>query len=211
MPTGTPRPKPTRTPAPTATLPASAAVKGMYGYGQLLPLSCEARSAADWARHFGVKIRELEFMARLPRSTNPEEGFVGNPKGGWGLIPPDSYGVHAAPIASVLQGFNAQAKAVKRLAFDDLRAEIAAGRPVIVWVTGHVAPGERSIYRIDGKEIIVARYEHTVIVIGYDQKYVEILDGKTVYKRPVERFLQSWEVLDNMAIIWEERPNQGGK
>lgn len=150
-------------------------------------------------------------MARLPRSTNPEEGFVGDPKGGWGLIPPDAYGVHAAPVASVLRGYGAQASAVKQLAFDDLRAEIAAGRPVILWVTGHVAPGERSIYRVDGNEITVARYEHTVIIIGYDQKYVDILDGKIVYKRPVERFLQSWAVLDNMAILWKEDPDQRGK
>lgn len=205
-PTKTPSPSPTitRTARPTATLKPSASVRGIWGYGQLQPLSCESRSAADWARNFGIKIREMEFIARLPRSLNPEEGFVGSPQGAWGQIPPDAYGVHAAPVAKVLREYGAQAQAVRNLSFHDLRAEIAAGQPVIVWVTGHVAPGERSMYRYDGKEITVARYEHTVIVIGYDKKYVEILDGKTVYKRPIERFLESWSVLENMAILWKD-------
>lgn len=181
----------------------------MYGYGQLQALSCEARSAADWARHFGITIDEMEFMGRLPKSQNPEEGFVGSPKGAWGSIPPEAYGVHAGPVAQVLKGYGAQARAMRNMGFEDLRAEIAAGRPVIVWVTGHVAPGERSAYRLEGKSITVARYEHTVIVIGYDMKNVEILDGKTVYKRPIERFLQSWDPLEHMAIVWQERDWRG--
>lgn len=206
--TRTPRPaQPTGTIEPTATLPPSAEIKGIYGYGQLQALSCEARSAADWARHFGVTIHEMEFMARLPRSNNPEEGFVGSPNGGWGAIPPDAYGVHAGPVARVLQSYGAQASAVKNLTLYDLQAEIAAGRPVIVWVTGHVWPGERSIYSVDGKDIVVARREHTVIAIGYDGKNVKFLDGKNVYQRPVDTFLLSWGVLENMAILWEPQGN----
>jgi uncharacterized protein YvpB len=179
-------------------------VKGMYGYGQLLPLSCESRSAADWARHFGIQIHELDFFAHLPKSKNPEEGFVGSPYGGWGLIPPEAYGVHAAPVADVLNAnYGARAKAVRNFLFNQLRAEIAAGRPVMVWVTGHVAPGKGIDYKVNGKTITVARYEHTVIVIGYDKKDVTILDGKTVYKRTNDTFMQSWEALGNMAIVWE--------
>ncbi len=195
---------PSRTPTPTPTLPAAAEVKGMYGYGQLFGLSCEARSAADWARHFGVTVHELDFLKRLPRSKNPEIGFVGDPNGGWGLIPPEAYGVHAGPIAYVLRGYGAKAQAKRQMSFERLRVEIAAGRPVMVWVTGHVAAGKATQVEVDGKSITVARYEHTVIVTGYDAKYITILDGKGVYKRPVETFLQSWAVLENMAVVWEE-------
>jgi uncharacterized protein YvpB len=197
---------PTRTPI-RPTLPASALVKGMYGYGQLFPLSCEARSAADWARHFGITIHELDFLGKLPKSKNPEEGFVGSLNGGWGQVPPDAYGVHAGPIALILKGYGAKAKAVRNLPYEQVRAEITAGRPVIVWVTGHVAPGKGIVYKIDGKSITVAPYEHTVIVIGYDEKRVTILDGKTIYQRAVDTFLQSWQALDNMAIVWEEKAN----
>ncbi len=203
------KPSLTLAPTPTATLPPAAMVKGMYGYGQLQELSCEARSAADWARHFGIEIHEMEFMARLTKSNNPEKGFVGSPRGGWGQLPPDGYGVHAAPVAEVLRQYGAQARATRDLPLNDLLAELAAGRPVMVWVTGHVEKGKSTPYRVDGEMVTVARYEHTVIAIGYDAKTMHILDGKTVYKRSIDTFQQSWAVLGNMAIIWREKTDLG--
>jgi len=212
QPTSTPRPTrtttasqtPTRTPTATPRLPESATIEKIYGYGQLFPLSCEARSASDWARHFGVKIREMEFLARLPRTDNPETGFVGRIEGDWGNIPPHDYGVHAAPVARVLQEFGAEAQAMRHMSFDQLRGEIAAGRPVMVWVTGHVQPGKGEEYIVDHRSVTVARYAPTVIAIGYDSKYVTFLDGKKTYRRPIQTFLDSWSALENMAIIWLE-------
>ncbi|NLG99359.1 MAG: C39 family peptidase [Chloroflexi bacterium] len=185
-------------------LPLSAEIDGIYGYSQQLPLSCESRSAADWARYFGIEIDELDFMNRLPQSSNPEEGFVGSPYGSWGQIPPGSYGVHAAPVAALLREYGAQAQAVKNLPFEDLLAEIASGRPVIVWVTGHVEPGEGVPYEIAGEVTTVARYEHTVIITGYDSQSVIVLDGKDTYRRNIDTFLQSWGALENMAVLWQE-------
>jgi len=89
---------PSATLAPTLTAPT--VLLDIIGHGQSLPLSCESRSAADWASYFGVAIDELEFLGRLPISDNPEIGFVGDVNGNWGKIPPDSYGVHAGPVAA---------------------------------------------------------------------------------------------------------------
>ena len=209
-PSPTPFPTSTATPSPSPTLtrdsslPESAAVKGMYGFGQLLPLSCEARAAADWARSFDVQIREMDFFNRLPKSDDPEEGFVGSPYGLWGQIPPDPYGVHAAPVAKLLQAYGLQASARRGLSFEEAQAEIAAGRPVIVWVVGHVEVGKGVEYEVNGQVRMVARYEHTVNLIGYDDKNVTILDGKQIYERPIERFLKSWSALENQAIVWDE-------
>lgn len=199
-------PASSRTATPTPELPEKAVIEEIFGYGQLFPLSCEARSAADWARHFGVKIREMEFLARLPHTDNPEMGFVGSIKGSWGNVPPKDYGVHAVPIAKVLKTFGAQAQAVRNMTYDQLRGEIAAGRPVIVWVTGHVAPGKGEEYIVDDQVVTVARYEHTVIAIGYDKKYVTFLDGNKTYRKPVQTFLDAWSPLENMAIMWVEEP-----
>jgi uncharacterized protein YvpB len=180
-------------------------VKGFYGYGQLLALTCESRSAADWARHFGIEIHEMDFFSKLPRSKNPEEGFVGSPNGAWGQIPPEAYGVHARPVALRLQDYGAKAVAVRHFTLDKLKSELANNRPVIVWVVGHVEPGRGTLYQINDETVTVARYEHTVIVIGYDVKNVTIQDGKHVYKRAYDTFRQSWSVLENMAIIWDEK------
>ncbi len=74
-------------------------------------------------------------------------------------------------MAEVLRGYGARAVAVRGMTFTALKREVAEGRPVIAWVTGHVTPGKGIPYEVDGRTVTVAAYEHTVIVIGYnDQK-----------------------------------------
>ena len=57
----------------------------------------------DWAAYFGVAISEDHFQSLLPSSDDPDVGFVGNPDGAEGQLPPQSYGVHADPVAAVLR------------------------------------------------------------------------------------------------------------
>jgi uncharacterized protein YvpB len=213
--TKTPAPSPTATKMPTATkappatatatavpLPDEAQVSGLYGVNQSLALSCESRSAVDWARFFGFKINEVEFQYALPRTDNPETGFVGNPNDAWGMIPPHSYGVNAGPVADLLHNYGVPARAYRGLGFDDIRREIAAGRPVIVWVVGAVWRGKSQEYTAsDGQTTLVAPNEHTVMVAGYTSNSVLIQDGGSRYYVAVSRFRDSWRALGNMAIF----------
>ena len=189
-------------PMPTQ-LPDSALVPGMSGQNQALPLDCESRSAVDWARHFGVYIDELTFFNGLPTSDDPDKGFVGSVYGGWGNIPPGAYGVHAGPIAALLRAYGLQAEGGRGYTFDDLRAEIAAGHPAEVWVTGHTYPGAPEFFQPASSKAImpVARFEHTVIAYGYTPTTVTILDGGSSYQVPIERFLDAWASLGNMAVM----------
>ncbi len=190
------------TPTPTVPpLPEDHRLSGVTGKDQALPLDCESRSAVDWAAYFGRYINELTFFNHLPTSDNPDKGFVGNVYGAWGQIPPKSYGVHAEPVAALLRDYGLPAYAYRPLSWDQLRAEIAAGRPVIVWIIDNVTNGI-PVYYIpsDGLATIVARYEHTVIITGYSENYVYYLNGDTIYTRPVWQFLDSWSALSNMAI-----------
>jgi uncharacterized protein YvpB len=189
------------TTADPVELPAEAQITGLKGYKQSYPLSCEARSAVDWAAYFGFTLSEDEFLQRLPASDNPDIGFVGNINGVWGKVPPDSYGVHAGPVAFVLRHYGLNAHAYKGLTWDHLRAQIAQGRPVIVWVTGHVEPGTPVEYTdADGRKTTVAPFEHTVILTGYTMETVTVLDGSKVYTRSLIEFLDSWAVLGQMVI-----------
>lgn len=213
--TNTPSPSPTFTQTPTDTpippsetpqdeLPVEAAIHPIVGLPQSLSLSCESRSAVDFAAYFGVQIAELDFQDQLPSTENPNTGFVGDPRGQTGRLPPASYGVYAAPVASLLRAYGMNAYSHSSLNFDDIRHEIAAGRPVIVWVIGNVWRGTGTQYTApDGEVLIVAPYEHTVIVTGYTPNTVQVLDGGQVYSAPLDRFLDSWGVLGNMAIIIE--------
>jgi subtilisin-like proprotein convertase family protein/uncharacterized protein YvpB len=192
--------EPTPSPAPPE-LPNQAFIAGISGRSQALPLDCETRSAIDWANYFGVHIDELTFFNQLPKSDNPDAGFVGDVYGSWGQIPPAPYGVHAEPVAELLRLYGLSAYADRPLKWNELRSEIAAGHPVIVWIVGSVVNGIPIYYQASGGHItVVAPYEHTVIVTGFTETRVYYLNGSYIYSKSIEQFLDSWSVMGNMAI-----------
>jgi len=191
-------------PATATNTPPSSVRLNVKGNRQTMGLSCEARVAADWAAYFDVAIEEQEFQARLPLSDDPEKGFVGNANGYWGQIPPGDYGVHAAPVAALLREYGLPARDGKGWTWEELRAELAAGRPVIVWVVGHTWTSVTPVtYRLsDGSSTIVAPFEHTVILVGYNENpaAVTVLDGADVRHYPLDVFLESWSKLGYMVV-----------
>jgi subtilisin-like proprotein convertase family protein/uncharacterized protein YvpB len=199
-------PVPTQLPTP-GTLPGSAFITGMSGQNQALKLDCESRSAVDWARHYGFNINELDFLSRLPISDDPVTGFVGNPNGSWGNIPPNDYGVHAPPVANLLREYGLTATSFKSLGWDDLRSEIAAGNPAIVWIIGdnfrNIVNGTPHYYIAGstGHLSVVAPNEHTVILVGYTPINVTVLNGNSFYDISIDQFLDSWSVLDFMTVL----------
>jgi subtilisin-like proprotein convertase family protein/uncharacterized protein YvpB len=199
-------PAPTPTPTPV-NLPPSASINGMSGQDQLFKLDCESRSAVDWANYFGFTIDEIDFLNHLPGSNDPDAGFVGNPNGVWGNIPPNDYGVHASPIAGLLHNYGMTATSFKSLHWDDLRAEIASGHPVIVWIIGdnfkNIVNGTPHYYTAasTGNTTIVAPFEHTVILVGYSSSTVTVLNGARFMDVSLTQFLDSWSVLDFMAVV----------
>jgi LysM repeat protein/uncharacterized protein YvpB len=185
-------------------LPDEFIISDFVGKAQSYSLSCESRAAVDWAAFWGVEISETEFLFNLPTSDNPDVGFVGNPNDLWGFTPPRSYGVHAEPVAALLRDYGLQAEAQRGLGWDDLRAEIAAGRPAIVWIIGQMWTGQvREYTASDGQVVLVAPYEHTMVLYGYTNETVNVLDVYSGRKQTynLEVFLKSWSVLGNMAVF----------
>lgn len=185
------------------SIPDSAFISGVVGHPQNYSLSCEARSAVDWMAFWGVSLSESDFLSQLPRSDNPDRGYVGHANDVWGLIPPHSYGVHAEPVAALLREYGFEAEAQRDLSWDDLRREIAAGHPVIVWVIGQMWPGiPRPYSDSEGHNTIVASFEHTMILTGYDASHVSVVDAFSGLSLTFSQqaFLDSWSVLGNMAV-----------
>jgi uncharacterized protein YvpB len=173
----------------------------VVGHAQLYTLDCEARSAVDLAEFFDVDIDERDFLSKLPKSDNPEDGFVGDFRGLTGQLPPQSYGVYSKPVAALLREYGLQAHAKKDFSWGSIQSEIAAGRPVMVWIIGNTWPGYAVDYTTpDGQTTYVANYEHTGIVTAYDETTVTIVDGSMIYRRTLDEFLQSWGVLHDMAV-----------
>ena len=195
-------PSPSITPTPQPTLPEEQYITNISGHRQFFPLGCETSAAIDWAVYFGVYINEYEFQHKIPLSDNPDLGFVGNVRDPWGQTPPYSYGVHAAPIAKLLTEYGLPAKGLKGFTLEEIKAEVAAGRPVIAWVIGNVEGGVPAEYTDSaGNTTIVAAYEHVVIVTGYSADRVRYLNNGRFYETPNEVFLNSWGVLENMVVV----------
>ena len=186
----------------TVEVPSYAYVSGFVGYAQSYNLDCEARSAIDLAAYFGVNIGHADFLSRLPRSDDPNVGFVGNYTDARGKIPPSSYGVYQEPVAALLRQYGLNAYGAYGYSENALKAQIAAGRPVMAWVVGNTELGYAVPYTpaSTGMTTYVVPYQHTVVVIGYDANNVTIQDGGMKYTRDWKTFLLSWGVLGNRAI-----------
>jgi uncharacterized protein YvpB len=193
-------------PVISGELPASHYIWDIWGHRQYFGLGCEASAAVDWADYFDVTVSEFAFQVRLPFSDNPDLGFVGSVDGPWGQVPPYAYGVHAAPVAKLLRehyGLNAAGE--KGLTIEDLKRELASGQPVIAWVIGNCSGGIPYEY-IDqeGTPVIVAAYEHVVILTGYDEDSIRYMNNGKFYDIPYENFANTWGVLGNMAVYLDD-------
>ena len=183
-------------------LPTQAYVDGFVGHAQSYPLDCETRSAVDFAAYFGFSIDAYQFLTSLPKSDDPNEGFVGNYTDPRGQIPPASYGVYQEPVAALLRSYGVPAVGYKNMSWERIKYEISNGRPVMVWVAGNTEVGTPQYYTpSNGKSTKVVPYQHTVVVIGYDSQNVTIQDGAMRYTRSINTFLTSWATLDNRGII----------
>jgi len=184
-------------------VPESASVAGVVGHRQIRPLSCEARSAVDLAAFWGVSVEEGEFFERLPRSDNPHLGFVGDVDDPPGTLPPGGYGVYAEPVAATLRLYRLNAQAHRWFGLERLRAELAAGRPVIIWATYRMLrPEKASWVSADGTATVVVQWEHTFIATGYDEGGVYLIDaydGRTHYYS-TRLFVAAWMQLNEMAV-----------
>jgi uncharacterized protein YvpB len=217
LPTNTQEIKPTETPEPTLSptkqprqaqdnetveLPDSSYISGIYGSAQLYTLDCEAQAAVDWARFFGVHINELEFIDRIPKSDDPSQGFVGNINGAMGQLPPGDYGVYPGPVADLLQNYGLNAIAVQNWDIQLIKEEIAAGRPVIVWIVNLPFPVETSQYTAsNGNTFTVAKFEHTWIITGYNAYTFTVIDSEWTYNVKTATLVDRWNALGNQAII----------
>ena len=207
LPSATPTQTPTATPSPTATataLPEEHYIAPISGHKQYFPLGCEAAAAKDWANYFGYDFSEFEFQLRLPLSDNPEFGFVGDVRAPWGQVPPYGYGVHAGPVADLLNAYGIPARAYKGYTIEQIKAKLAADKPIIVWVIGNVEGGVPYEYTDKaGNKVIVAAYEHVIILTGYNAERLRYMNNGKFYEVPYEVFLNSFAVLGNMVVVDE--------
>jgi len=194
-------------PAYADELPPSVFVEGVVGHPQEHNLSCESRSATDLAAFWGATFTEDDFFRRLPKSDNPNRGFLGDVDLPPGSMPPVGYGVYAEPVATNLRSFGLDARARREWNLDSLKAELAAGRPVIIWSTYDMRlPGVENWTSSDGATSVIVQWQHTFVAVGYDDApdggsiyLVDAYDGATKHFG-YETFDAAWAQLGRQAV-----------
>ena len=190
-------------PATLELLPATHFIT-IKGHQQRFAIDCEASAAVDWAAYYQTSIQEVDFQTKIPVSDNPEFGFVGSPNGEWGQIPPSSYGVYAQPIADLLNRYGVDAQAVKGVDLEWVKQNLAHDKPILVWVIGRL---ERSMPYIftdkQGRQTIVAPYEHVVILTGYNDltHKIRFMSEGVTFEAPYANLMASWSILGFQAIF----------
>ncbi len=182
-----------------AVQPASAMLPGVFTYQQQRSPSCEYASLHIATSLLGNPVSEYAFDEVVPRDENPHRGYRGDIHGEWGNT--DDYGVYAAPLARALESFGFTGNAFYG-GRAELEAELAAGRPVVVWLGMRGDAGSFDAYAADGTRFQLTSWMHVMVAYGFDAGGVFLTDPGTAMLRAYDwdTFLAMWNVMDGMAL-----------
>jgi LysM repeat protein len=172
---------------------------GMPAGFEPTPIASELAAAALAVSYWGGQVTVEDLAAGIPPSDNPHAGFRGDINGMWGRT--DDYGVYAEPIAAYLseQGFLAE---VFYGDAEALKSRVAAGVPVVVWVTYQLADQVPVVVEEEAGSYTLIPEKHALVVYGYDDAGVYVVDvslGDYV-RLPWDAFLNSWGYFDGMGL-----------
>lgn len=176
-----------------------------------LPRGCEVTSLAMLLQHKGVQVDKMQLASEIHRVPFEQAGLRGNPYEGFvGNIYTKSelgYGVYHQPIFKLAEKYvpekviNLTGREVQ-----DLYKVISSGSPV--WVIANttfkpLSEDSFETWNTSSGEVKITYYEHSVIVIGYDQNFVYMNDPLANNPRkavPRAEFEKSWEQMGKQAI-----------
>ncbi|MGE7634747.1 C39 family peptidase [Bacillus paramycoides] len=191
----------------------SAMIEGVPFIKQLpeLPRGCEVTSLAMLLQHKGVQVDKMQLASEIYRVPFEQDGLRGNPYEGFvGNIYTKSeqgYGVYHQPIFTLAEKYvpekviNLTGREVQ-----DLYKVISSGSPV--WVIANttfkpLSEDSFETWNTSSGKVKITYYEHSVVVIGYDQNFVYMNDPLANNPRkavPRAEFEKSWEQMGKQAI-----------
>ena len=120
-----------------------------------LPTGCEMTATTMMLQYAGVNISKEQFASQVPRSSNPNTGFVGDPASAYGI------GLYIYPqgLLPTLRHYLPSAEDFSGVSLQRLKVQLAKGHPVVAWVQG-----------LDGFA------SHTVTLTGYTATTVSYND-----------------------------------
>ena len=189
-------------------------VPGILQYPEF-PTGCEAVAAVSALQFLGYDITPAEFIdEHLPFAEpfairdgrlygpDPDSGFIGNPRdaGSFGCFPK---GLKKG-IESVMQGKN-EVIELEGEDFSELCRHLTAGRPVLVWASGHMGETypDTPWYLPDGTLYRFPYNEHCLVLTGYSETEYTFMDPMRGCERswPKELVESRYESLGRLALV----------
>ncbi|MFH1705987.1 MAG: C39 family peptidase, partial [Patescibacteria group bacterium] len=204
--------------------------KGTWLEAKILPvktdkqdksLSCESSAAGMIAQYFNPNPPKdystwEEYIMSIPLNCNPDKGYRGAINGGLSTSCDAAaglgYGVHAEPVAKILQKAGLDAEAVYSVDFNWLKEQIDNGSLAVVWVSGKTDPLVEWHQDDDESKYYTILGEHAITVVGYfvdrhqeGEKTVEKTffvtnDPTSGTQYPVAGFY-NWGLFNNMTLV----------
>ncbi|MEH7083984.1 C39 family peptidase [Neobacillus drentensis] len=169
---------------------------------------CEITSLAMILNYHGIEVTKNELANKVKtvpltysngKKGNPNAGFVGDMANGPGL------GVFNGPVLELAQKYvGDRAVNLTNHSFDEVLKEVGQGLPVWIITTSSFAPV--SVFQTwdtpQGK-IDITFSEHSVVITGYDEKYIYINNpyGEKNQKLNRASFIKAWEQMGKQAIV----------
>lgn len=182
----------------TSTHAADVVVPGVPAYAQSRNLSCEYASVHIATATFGNAIPEDALISSIPVTRNPHDGYRGNIDGWWGNT--DDYGIYPEALAPAINGYGFATDIFYGEGdITQLKAELDAGHPVVVWIG---LWGDTRQRLSDEGSYSVATGMHVVVAYGYDNDGIYVSDpahgNYNFYSW--DTFVGMWKVLDGMSM-----------
>jgi len=102
----------------------------LIGQRPQLPTGCEITATAMMLQYAGAKVTKLSLAKEMPRSSNPNKGFIGSPynKTGWWVAPKG--------LMSTVKKHLGTAKNMTGSSFNQMKTQINKNHPVVIWAAG---------------------------------------------------------------------------
>jgi uncharacterized protein YvpB len=183
-----------------------------------LPRGCEVTSLAMLLNHAGIKVDKMTLAKRIKKNPapyrvhngkvfygHPNEGFVGNMY----TKKKPGYGVYHKPIKELAEMYLPNRIVdLTGQSFEEIYKYLSKGTPV--WVITNTTfralpPSEFIEWQTPQGPIKITYREHSVLITGYDEKYIyfnDPLTGTKNKKAPKSEFIDAWIQMGKQAITY---------